>query len=84
MGQLQRALAKRDVLAVRSLAGELPQVLAPLLPPRSRCSSSSRSPSPTFLRPGGCSVGLRLSERCLYDSSQTSQRSWLSSKRSGD
>ena len=26
MGQLQRALAKRDVLAVRSLAGELPKV----------------------------------------------------------
>jgi hypothetical protein len=25
-GQLQRALAKRDVLAVRSLAGELPTV----------------------------------------------------------
>jgi hypothetical protein len=25
-GQLQRALAKRDVLAVRSLAGELPSV----------------------------------------------------------
>jgi hypothetical protein len=29
VGQLQRALAKRDVLAVRSLAGELPTV--PLL-----------------------------------------------------
>jgi hypothetical protein len=29
IGQLQRALAKRDVLAVRSLAGELPSV--PLL-----------------------------------------------------
>jgi hypothetical protein len=26
IGQLQRALAKRDVLAVRSLAGELPSV----------------------------------------------------------
>jgi hypothetical protein len=26
VGQLQRALAKRDVLAVRSLAGELPSV----------------------------------------------------------
>ncbi len=29
-GQLQRALAKRDVLAVRSLAGELPSVPLPL------------------------------------------------------
>ena len=29
MGQLQRALAKRDVLAVRSLAGELPSVPLP-------------------------------------------------------
>jgi hypothetical protein len=28
-GQLQRALAKRDVLAVRSLAGELPSVPLP-------------------------------------------------------
>jgi hypothetical protein len=28
-GQLQRALAKRDVLAVRSLAGELPTVPLP-------------------------------------------------------
>jgi hypothetical protein len=28
-GQLQRALAKRDVLAVRSLAGELPKVPLP-------------------------------------------------------
>jgi hypothetical protein len=30
VGQLQRALAKRDVLAVRSLAGELPIVPLPL------------------------------------------------------
>jgi hypothetical protein len=30
VGQLQRALAKRDVLAVRSLAGELPTVPLPL------------------------------------------------------
>jgi hypothetical protein len=30
VGQLQRALAKRDVLAVRSLAGELPSVPLPL------------------------------------------------------
>jgi hypothetical protein len=30
VGQLQRALAKRDVLAVRSLAGELPAVPLPL------------------------------------------------------
>jgi hypothetical protein len=29
-GQLQRALAKRDVLAVRSLAGELPSVPLPI------------------------------------------------------
>ena len=29
-GQLQRALAKRDVLAVRSLTGELPSVPLPL------------------------------------------------------
>jgi hypothetical protein len=29
-GQLQRALAKRDVLAVRSLAGELPSVPIPI------------------------------------------------------
>jgi hypothetical protein len=29
-GQLQRALAKRDLLAVRSLAGELPSVPLPL------------------------------------------------------
>jgi hypothetical protein len=29
-GQLQRALAKRDVLAVRSLAGELPTVPLPI------------------------------------------------------
>ena len=29
VGQLQRALAKRDVLAVRSLAGELPSVPLP-------------------------------------------------------
>ena len=29
IGQLQRALAKRDVLAVRSLAGELPSVPLP-------------------------------------------------------
>jgi hypothetical protein len=29
-GQLQRALAKRDVLAVRSLAGELPRVPLPM------------------------------------------------------
>jgi hypothetical protein len=29
-GQLQRALAKRDVLAVRSLAGEMPSVPLPL------------------------------------------------------
>jgi hypothetical protein len=28
-GQLQRALAKRDVLAVRSLAGELPSIPLP-------------------------------------------------------
>jgi hypothetical protein len=30
VGQLQRALAKRDVLAVRSLAGELPSVPLPI------------------------------------------------------
>ena len=30
VGQLQRALAKRDVLAVRSLAGELPTVPLPI------------------------------------------------------
>jgi hypothetical protein len=30
VGQLQRALAKRDVLAVRSLAGELPNVPLPI------------------------------------------------------
>jgi hypothetical protein len=30
VGQLQRALAKRDLLAVRSLAGELPSVPLPL------------------------------------------------------
>lgn len=30
VGQLQRALAKREVLAVRSLAGELPSVPLPL------------------------------------------------------
>src|SRR5918994_5533758 len=30
IGQLQRALAKRDVLAVRSLAGELPTVPLPI------------------------------------------------------
>jgi hypothetical protein len=30
MGQLQRALTKRDVLAVRSLAGELPSVPLPI------------------------------------------------------
>jgi hypothetical protein len=30
VGQLQRAIAKRDVLAVRSLAGELPSVPLPL------------------------------------------------------
>jgi hypothetical protein len=30
VGQLQRALAKRDVLAVRSLAGELPRVPLPI------------------------------------------------------
>jgi hypothetical protein len=29
-GQLQRALAKRDMMAVRSLAGELPSVPLPL------------------------------------------------------
>ena len=30
VGQLQRALTKRDVLAVRSLAGELPSVPLPI------------------------------------------------------
>jgi hypothetical protein len=30
VGQLQRAIAKRDVLAVRSLAGELPSVPLPI------------------------------------------------------
>jgi hypothetical protein len=30
VGQLQRALAKRDVMAVRSLAGELPSVPLPM------------------------------------------------------
>jgi hypothetical protein len=30
VGQLQRALAKRDLLAVRSLAGEMPSVPLPL------------------------------------------------------
>jgi hypothetical protein len=30
LGQLQRALAKRDLLAVRSLAGELPTVPLPM------------------------------------------------------
>jgi hypothetical protein len=30
IGQLQRALAQRDVLAVRSLAGELPSVPLPI------------------------------------------------------
>ena len=30
VGQLQRALAKRDVLAVRSFAGELPSVPLPI------------------------------------------------------
>ena len=30
VGQLQRALAKRDLLAVRSLAGELPSVPLPI------------------------------------------------------
>jgi hypothetical protein len=43
-GQLLRALAKRDLLAVRRLAGELPSVPLPIAP-KSRCCCWNGSPS---------------------------------------
>ena len=46
MGQLQRVLAKRDVLAVRSLAGELPSVPLPIAA-EITVLLLERNPSPT-------------------------------------
>jgi hypothetical protein len=78
-GQLQRALAARDVLAVRSLAGELPNVplqtaaeITLLLRERER---KSYAPAARRLL-----AGLRRSELCRYVSSPRLRRSWPSSK----
>jgi hypothetical protein len=64
-GQLQRALAKRDVLAVRSLAGELPSVPLPLAAEITSCSWSATLRA-TRPQRDGSSLDLQLSDRSRF------------------